>query len=180
MSKLFPSIVLIALLAGCGNSEQSNQETEVQTDQVEQKTTEWFQDDLSQPVEKVGMNNAQEILKSTGLTAAKVSDSTDIKGEPKKIYKLGDSSLSAQLEHSKNEIIIAWYQAEDTEEGIELSQKSLKDAYLLGRAVLGADGADIIRRISRGGFYKQEPFNDFILTGNCIGGLCSVNIRLNQ
>ncbi|OOS25099.1 lipoprotein [Moraxella pluranimalium] len=180
MRKLFPTMVLLALLAGCGNSEQPEQQTEAQTEQTEQKSTEWYQDDLSQPVEKVGVNNAQEILKSAGLTAAKVSDSTDNKGEPKKIYKLGDSSLSAQLEHSKNEIIIAWYQAEDTDSGIELSQKSVKDAYLLGRAVLGADGVDIIRRISRGGFYKQEPFNDFILTGNCFSGLCSVNIRVNQ
>ena len=112
---------------GCGGNKETKPEPKAgsQTPSVE-----WYQDNLKQAVEKVGTDNADKILKSAGLTAHKVSDGTDNKGEPKKIYAI-NNGLTAQLEHSPNNVIIAWYQAEEAKKKAKRRSKTL--IFWLGR-----------------------------------------------
>ena len=141
----------------------------------------WYQDDLSEPIENVGMFDSNEILESTNLKPSKVIDSLDTNGEPKKIYLFNsESSISAQLEHSPNSIVLQWYMYFDEPKTLEHSQQSVKDVYKLARAMAGKEGADAVMYLSNGGKYRSKPLGGYPATGQCNNGLCFINIDLNS
>ena len=138
----------------------------------------WYQDDLSEPIENVGMSDGDAIIASAGLKPAKVEESVDHEGEPKKLYTISDDSpVSAWISHSPNNISLNWYQY-PSEQDIELSQQSLKDAYKLARAMAGKEGADAVMYISNGGKYRSKPIGGYPATGKCNKGICFINIEL--
>lgn len=175
MNKMTVLAMILLGCVGCSGGDDVAKSADVPaTTESPAQSIDWYQDDLSQAVEKVGADNVDDIFKSINITPHEISDSTDNQGEPKKIYILTDNPLSAQLEHSPNIVIIAWYQATDS---IENSQKGLKDAYLLARAVLGKDGADVVRHISSGKKYDSSVVAGHAVSGACIGGFCVMNIQ---
>lgn len=139
----------------------------------------WYQDDLSEPVETVGMLDGKAILTSAGLEPAEVEDSVDTEGEPKKLYVINDEALlSALFSHSPNEIALNWYQFSDKPETTENSQQSLKDIYKIARAMAGREGADAIMYLSNGGKYRSKPVGGYPATGQCNNGICFIHIDL--
>lgn len=140
----------------------------------------WYQDDLSEPVENVGMLDADAILASAGLDADKVEESADSEGEPRKTYIINDNPVSAFLGHSSNNISLNWYQYSDEPEAIEYSQQSLKDAYRLARAMAGKEGSDAVMYLSNGGAYRSKPIGGYPATGQCNDGTCFIHIDLNK
>lgn len=139
----------------------------------------WYQDDLSEPVETVGMLDGKAILTSAGLEPAEVEDSVDTEGEPKKLYVINDETpLSALFSHSPNEIALNWYQFSDKPETTENSQQSLKDIYKIARAMAGREGADAIMYLSNGGKYRSKPVGGYPATGQCNDGICFIHIDL--
>lgn len=139
----------------------------------------WYQDDLSEPVENVGMLDADAILASSGLKPDEVEDSVDTEGEPKKLYVINDETpLSALFSHSPNEIALNWYQFSDKPETTENSQQSLKDVYKIARAMAGREGADAIMYLSNGGKYRSKPVGGYPATGQCNDGICFIHIDL--
>lgn len=159
------------------NTKANNQ---VISDNAENKI-EWYQDDLSKPINMVGVDNPIQVISSTGLKPAYTEKSTDSKGEPKQIYQFGgDTSLKAQFEHSPNQINLMWFQATDDKKTIESSQESLKNIYLISRALFGKDGADAVRRISIGGKYRDDFIGSYKANGQCVNYICSLNIHLTH
>lgn len=139
----------------------------------------WYQDDLSEPVENVGMLDADAILTSSGIKPDEVEDSVDNEGEPKKLYVINDETpLSALFSHSPNEIALNWYQFSDKPETTENSQQSLKDVYKIARAMAGREGADAIMYLSNGGKYRSKPVGGYPATGQCNDGICFIHIDL--
>ncbi len=140
----------------------------------------WYQDDLSEPVENVGMLNPNSIMSSAKLEPSETIDSTDAEGELKKIYIFNsESSIAAQFEHSANSVVLQWYMYSDESKTLENSQQSLKDVYRLARAMAGKEGADAIMYLSNGGKYRSKPVGGYPATGQCNSGLCFVNIDLS-
>ena len=141
----------------------------------------WYQDDLSEPVETVGMLDGKAILASAGLEPAEVEDSVDTEGEPKKLYIMNDESpLSAWFSHSPNNISLNWYMYSDEPKTTEYSQQSLKDAYKLARAMAGREGADAVMYLSNGGKYRSKPVGGHPATGQCNNGICFIHIDLKS
>lgn len=143
------------------------------SDNTQEPSLKWHQQIPSQSIQTVGINDAQVILDSAGLKAFKITDSTDNFDAPKKIYQINDG-ISTQLEHSENEVILGWYQAEDA---IEASQNSLNNAYLLAQAMLGEQGVELMHQISSGKIVKQEIINGYSVSGSCTVNPCMLNIR---
>lgn len=140
----------------------------------------WYQDDLSEPVGKVGMLYGEDILASAGLDPNEVEESADHTGEPKKFYIINDNPLSASMSHSPNGIALNWYQYSDEPEAVELSQQSLKNAYKLARAMAGKEGADAVMYLSNGGKYRSKPVGGYPATGQCNDGACFIHIDLSS
>lgn len=141
----------------------------------------WYQDDLSEPVENVGMLDGEAILESADLDPDEVEESADHKGEPKKLYIINDDSvISAWMSHSPNAIALNWYQYSDEPESLEYSQQSLKYAYKLARAMAGKEGADAVMYLSNGGKYRSKPFGGYPATGQCNEGACFIHIDLTS
>lgn len=141
----------------------------------------WYQDDLSEPVETVGMLNGEDILASAGLDADETEDSADHRDEPKKLYIINDDApISAWFSHSPNSISLNWYQYSDEPETLEISQQSLKDAYKLARAMAGKEGADAVMYLSNGGKYRSKPIGGYPATGQCNDGICFIHINLES
>ncbi|KAF0569133.1 hypothetical protein FQV37_326 [Psychrobacter nivimaris] len=141
----------------------------------------WYQDDLSEPVETVGMLDGKAILASAGLEPAEVEDSVDTEGKPKKLYIMNDESpLSAWFSHSPNNISLNWYMYSDEPKTTEYSQQSLKDAYKLARAMAGREGADAVMYLSNGGKYRSKPVGGHPATGQCNNGICFIHIDLKS
>ena len=141
----------------------------------------WYQDDLSETGENVGMIDAEAILASAGLDPATVEELADHEGEPKKLYTMhDDSAISAWMSHSPNIISLNWYQFSDEPEAIERSQQSLKEAYKLARAMAGKEGADAMMYISNGGKYRSKPVGGYPATGQCNDGICFIHIEMNN
>lgn len=141
----------------------------------------WYQDDLSEPVENVGMLDGKAILASAGLEPAEVEDSVDTEGEPKKLYIMNDESpLSAWFSHSPNNISLNWYMYSDEPKTTEYSQQSLNDAYKLARAMAGREGADAVMYLSNGGKYRSKPVGGYPATGQCNDGICFMHIDLKS
>lgn len=155
---MFGLISVLALTACSDSKEQSSK---------------WQHQEPSQSIQTVGVDDAQAILDSAGLKAAKVTDSTDNSGAPKKIYIINDG-ITAQLEHSKNEVVLAWYQAEDA---VEASQNSLNNAYLLAQAMMGEQGFKLIQEASSGKNFKQEIIDGYVVSGSCSVNPCVINIK---
>ena len=140
----------------------------------------WYQDDLSEPVEKVGVFDANAIIESANIKPSEIIDSSDTEGEPKQIYLFNSkSSISAQLEHSPNSIILQWYMYSDEPTTLEYSQKSIEDAYKLARAMAGMEGYDAIMYLSNGGKYRSKSVGGYPTTGQCNGGICFIHMDLN-
>lgn len=140
----------------------------------------WYQDDLSEPVEKVGVFDANAIIESANIKPSEIIDSSDTEGEPKQIYLFNSkSSISAQLEHSPNSIILQWYMYSDEPTTLEYSQKSIEDAYKLARAMAGMEGYDAIMYLSNGGKYRSKSVGGYPTTGQCNGGICFIRMDLN-
>lgn len=141
----------------------------------------WYQDDLSEPVDNVGMLDADAILASAGLEPDEVEDSADTEGQPKKLYVINDETpLSALFSHSPNSIELNWYQFSDKPETTENSQQSLKDTYKLARAMAGREGAEGIMYLSNGGKYRSKPIGGYPATGQCNDGICFIHIDLSS
>ena len=141
----------------------------------------WYQDDLSEPVDNVGMIDGKAILVSAGLEPAEVEDSVDTEGEPKKLYIMNDESpISAWFSHSPNNISLNWYMYSDEPKTTEYSQQSLKDAYKLARAMAGREGADAVMYLSNGGKYRSKPVGGHPATGQCNNGICFIHIDLKS
>ncbi len=139
----------------------------------------WYQDDLSEPVETVGMLDGKAILASAKLEPAEVEDSVDTEGEPKKLYIMDDETpISAWFSHSPNNISLNWYMYSDEPKTTEYSQQSLKDAYKLARAMAGREGADAVMYLSNGGKYRSKPVGGYPATGQCNNGICFIHIDL--
>lgn len=139
----------------------------------------WYQDDLSEPVETVGMLDGKAILASAKLEPAEVEDSIDTEGEPKKLYIMDDETpISAWFSHSPNNISLNWYMYSDEPKTTEYSQQSLKDAYKLARAMAGREGADAVMYLSNGGKYRSKPVGGYPATGQCNNGICFMHIDL--
>ncbi|MFZ2843359.1 hypothetical protein [Psychrobacter sp.] len=141
----------------------------------------WYQDDLSEPVENVGMLNGEDILNSAGLDPDETEESADHMGEPKKLYIINDDTpISAWFSHSPNSISLNWYQYSDEPETLEISQQSLKDAYKLARAMAGMEGYDAVMYLSNGGIYRSKPVGGYPTTGQCNEGACFIHIDLKS
>ena len=141
----------------------------------------WYQDDLSEPVENVGMLDAEAILASAGLEPDEIEESVDHEGKPKKLYIITDETpLSAWFSHSPNGIALNWYQYSDEPKTTEYSQQSLKDVYKLARAMAGREGADAVMYLSNGGKYRSKPMGGYPATGQCNDGICFINIDLKS
>lgn len=139
----------------------------------------WYQDDLSEPVENVGMLDAEAILASAGLEPDEIEESVDPEGEPKKLYIITDETpLSAWFSHSPNGIALNWYQYSDEPKTTEYSQQSLQDVYKLARAMAGREGADAVMYLSNGGKYRSKPVGGYPATGQCNDGICFINIDM--
>lgn len=139
----------------------------------------WYQDDLSEPVETVGMLDGKAILASAGLEPDEIEESVDPEGEPKKLYIITDETpLSAWFSHSPNNIALNWYQYSDEPKTTEYSQQSLKDVYKLARAMAGREGADAVMYLSNGGKYRSKPVGGYPATGQCNDGICFIHIDL--
>ncbi|WP_189580520.1 hypothetical protein [Psychrobacter glaciei] len=147
--------------------------------QTEDKVS-WYQDDLSEPVENVGMLDAEAILASAGLEPDEIEESVDPEGEPKKLYIITDETpLSAWFSHSPNNIALNWYQYSDEPKTTEYSQQSLKDVYKLARAMAGREGADAVMYLSNGGKYRSKPVGGYPATGQCNDGICFIHINIS-
>lgn len=139
----------------------------------------WYQNDLSSPIETVGIGEDKAILASAGLTAAETINSDDPEGEPKKTYLMnGESPISTQFEHSPNFITLTWYQFDNEPSSLEASQCSLKEAYKIARAMAGREGADAVMYISNGGKYRSKPVAGYETTGQCNSGICFFTMTL--
>ncbi len=148
---------------------------------TEQENVSWYQDDLSEPVETVGMSNADAILASAGLEPDEVENLADTEGQPKKLYVINDETpLSALFSHSPNSIELNWYQFSDKPETTENSQQSLKDTYKLARAMAGREGAEAIMYLSNGGKYRSKLIGGYPATGQCNDGICFVHIDIKN
>lgn len=152
---------------------------DVNTDTAESVV--WYQDNLSEPVENVGMLDADAILASAGLKPDEVEDSADHEGERKKLYIIDDETpLSAWFSHGPNAVSLNWYQFSDEPEALERSQQSLKDAYKLARAMAGREGSEAIMYLSNGGKYRSKPVGGYPATGQCNDGVCFIHIDLSS
>ena len=79
-------------------------------DQAE-KDVVWYQDDLSEPIENVGMSDGDAIIASAGLKPVKVYESVDLNGKPRKRYEMRiDNDIHAWMSHSSNNISLNWFQ----------------------------------------------------------------------
>lgn len=188
MKKLLPFLSVLALV-GCGNNTADTPKQEKVTAQsnsassattITKPSIDWYQDDLTKPVKMVGVENAKAVIDSAGLKVAKSEKSTDSKGEPKTIYLFSPKTLSAQFEHSPNQINLQWFQLTDEKKSSVLddSQQSLKDIYLVARALFGKDGADAVRRVSIGGKYRDDLIGGFKTNGQCNNGICFLIIKI--
>lgn len=155
---MFGLISVLALTA-CGDGKE--------------QSSKWQHQEPSQSIQTVGVDDAQAILGSAGLKATKVTDSTDNSGDPKKIYIINDG-ITAQLEHSKNEVVLAWYQAEDA---VEASQTSLNNTYLLAQAMLGKQGVALVNQVSDGKIVKQETVGGYSVSGSCSVNPCVIRVK---
>lgn len=165
------------LLSACGAQPDADQSVADHGQAAsEHQKVDWYQDDLSEPVQKAGLADAGNIMAAAHLKPTKIIDSTDPQGEPKKIYQFQRNgiALHAQLEHSPNQVLIGWYQADDA---VESSQNTLRDAYKLARAALGQDGAAAVRRISGGSSIRNEQIAGESVSGSCIGNQCTLKIE---
>ena len=171
-------ILFCFALIGCGNQSQStnNATGSVPQDNVKNEVN-WYEDDMSQPIKNVGLGDAKVILQNADVKPAEIVDSTDVKGEPKKIYIYSKNSIHGQFEYSPNQAILAWYQVTESPSAIESSQDSLKTTYRLARAILGEEGKEAMRRISRGGMFKGEPVAGYPANGSCVNGLCILSLK---
>ncbi|WP_189580244.1 hypothetical protein [Psychrobacter glaciei] len=148
---------------------------------TEQENVSWYQDDLSEPIETVGMLDGDAIIASAGLEPDEVEDSADTEGQPKKLYVINNETpLSALFSHSPNSIELNWYQFSDKPETTENSQQSLKDVYKLARAMAGREGAEAIMYLSNGGKYRSKPVSGYPATGQCNDGICFIHIDLSS
>lgn len=141
----------------------------------------WYQDNLSEPVETVGMLDTDAILASAGLEPDEVENLADTEGRPKKLYVINDETpLSAFFSYSPNSIELNWYQFSDKPETTENSQQSFKDVYKLARAMVGREGSEAIMYLSNGGKYRSKPIGGYPATGQCNDGVCFIHIEMNN
>lgn len=179
------AVALAASLTACGGDAPLTENTaapaapEQPAAATEVSGTQWYQDDLSTPVETVGVTDAQAILDSAGLTPAETLESADPEGEPKKVYVFNsDSPVTAQLGHSPNFVTLSWYQYDDEPDSLAESQKSLEAAYKIARAMAGREGADAVMYLSNGGKYQSKPVGGYETTGQCVNGNCFLTMSL--
>lgn len=190
MSKKFAVLICVFAIAGCSEPkpieidiDETDNSTIEENSKVneEQDSVAWYQDDLNEPVETVGMLDADAILASAGLEPDEIEESADAEGEPKKLYIINDETpVSAWFSHSPNAIVLNWYQFSDEPKSIEYSQQSLKDVYKLARAMAGREGSDAIMYLSNGGKYRSKPIGGHPATGQCNNGICFINIDLSN
>lgn len=171
-------IVMLALvLNGCGEATPTapaNNEASAPT--KTEQTPKWYEDDLSTPVENVGFDDPKSIMASAKLKPVKTEKDKDPRGETETRYTFSNNSLNAQLEHSRNFINISWYQASDSPTALPQSNESLKQAYLLARAMMGEQGKEAVRHLSKGGTYKGDMVAGVKLNGNCVSSMCLLTI----
>lgn len=171
-------VFLSFALVSCSNSSQTTNNATASAPEANVKNEViWYEDDMSKPIKNVGLGDAKVILQNADVKPAEIVDSTDVKGEPKKIYIYSKNGIHGQFEYSPNQAILAWYQVTESPSAIESSQDSLKTTYRLARAILGEEGKEAIRRISRGGMFKGEPVAGYPAYGSCVNGLCILSLK---
>lgn len=189
MKRIIFYLSLSVVLLGCGHKPTEQIKVDKASDvtvaketalvNTEQPKINWYQDDLSKPVKMIGVSDPKKIMVSAGLKPVETTSSSDSKGEPKKIYTFrNNTSLTAQFEHSPNRITLLWFQAFDDAKAIKNSQQSLKDIYLISRALFGKDGADAVRRVSIGGKYRDDLVGGYKTNGQCVNVICTLNFDL--
>ena len=207
MLKRFAMLMIVCAIAGCSDpesvevdinkiaaevglseNEYSVDENGVMTisskndDQPEEDVS-WYQDDLSEPIENVGMSDGDAIIASAGLKPAKVYESFDLNGKPRKRYDMSiNNDIHAWMSHSSNNLSLNWFQYNfpGEPEHIEPSQQSLKDVYKFARAMAGKEGADAVMYISSGSGDFSKPIGGYPAEGYCHNGICSISIDLRS
>ena len=176
MRLLFLGIFCLGLM-GCGQSSPtSNPKTENPTSAKTEKVN-WYEPDMTQPINKVGVSDAEGIIKNANVKVYGTDKTTDPNGELRNIYILGKSNLDAKIAISPSTLVISWFQVDESESSLTQSQESLKAAYAVARSALGDEGKEAIRRISRGGMFKGEPVAGYPANGSCVSGLCVLSLK---
>lgn len=177
---LFVVIGLTAPDAEQTNTDGTPSQNFEQSDNIENEPTvkkfDFKHVDPQQPVARVtDINNDDEIIKSAGVPVFKTIDSTDSKGEPKKIYKFAD--FGTQIELSRSQIIIGWIAADDTESAKLKSQESIAVAQRLARAVLGLEAGYLVDKAIAGGSGAVYVDGYKVRYSPCIGGSCLITVE---
>ena len=181
-------IVLLmgVLLVGCSSpdSDPIKQEQESvlkeEGNNVQNEPTKLEFSEVSElePVEKIGIRNDEEIVKSAGVPAKKIIDSVDTVGEPKKIYQFADSVFGTQIELSRSQILLAWIAVNEDESSRTQSLESIAIAQHLARAMLGIEGGKLVDETTTNGKIEPQAVDSYQITmGTCISGLCSLKIQ---
>lgn len=121
-------------------------------------------------VNQVGLNDDNAVIQSIGEQPNKVvdsTDSTDSKGDVKKIY-IFDGAYS-QLELSSNYALIAWQQN---------NNESLDRAVKMGMALLGSEAGYFIHRVNMNGEHTDYSIQGHkIINNTCASELCMIKIE---
>lgn len=171
-------VFLSFALVSCSNSSQTTNNATASAPEANVKNEViWYEDDLSKPINKVGVLDAEGIIKNANVKVYGTDKSTDPNGELRNIYILGKSNLDAKVAISPSTLVISWFQVNESESSLTQSQESLKAAYAVARSALGDEGKEAIRRISRGGMFKGEPVAGYPANGSCVSGLCILSLK---
>ncbi|WAU72970.1 MULTISPECIES: hypothetical protein [unclassified Acinetobacter] len=181
MNRLIFPVFCIFLFIGC--SDQSN--PQVNAEQFSDENTKVTQHDgviEVSPIEnkeesfkQVDIHSDKEIINSAGVPVLKTIDSTDSNNKPKKIYKFAD--FGTQLELSKDEIIIGWIVANDTESAKVKSAESVRIAQRLANSLLGDEAVQLVDKVTAGGDGETVTLKGYRASvSNCIGGMCVLKI----
>lgn len=133
--------------------------------------------DQNDPVARVDISNDKAIVAASGAPVNRKTNSTDTKGEPKKIYIFGNGGLTSQIELSRSQIVLAWYVANDDADAINKSIKNVKIAQRLARSILGLEGGLLVDRLMTGYRMREGIIEGHRITSaTCMGPICAFMI----
>ncbi|MFN3288923.1 MAG: hypothetical protein ACK410_00470 [Acinetobacter sp.] len=167
------------LLVGCSNSESENaQKTEQTSIENESKKLDFPSADQHASLPKVDIQDDEAIVKSAGVPVKKTLDSVDTVGEPKKIYQFADSVFGAQIELSKNQIVLGWIAVNEDESSKTKSLASIAIAQKLAVSMFGIEGGKLVDELTLEGKIDPQNLNGHqVLMGTCVSGMCTLKIN---